>query len=119
MSDRGSFTVRGRDLKWRRLEPGDLAEYAAAIGPLEDDVALRTVRGRAFLLWLGFRRDQPELTFAEVFGWPVDLIASPAVSRLLRKAAPDLAVELPKPPPPVKGSGRPMYPWDYGYHIIP
>lgn len=110
MSDSGSFTLRGLDLKWHRLEAGDLAEYAAAIGPLEDDVAKRSVRGRAYLLFLSFRRDQPELTFAEVLAWGAGFIASPAVSRLLQKVAPELGIETPALPPSMfaKGATRPV-----------
>ena len=105
MRTEGRISLRGMDLGWRRLEPGDLAEFAAEVGPTDDQTALRSVRGRAFLLWLAFRRDQSSLTFADVLGWPVDLIASPNVSRFLQKAAPDLGIELPKPPPSMFGRG--------------
>jgi len=95
---RDDFTIRGTDYLWRPPTAADLAEWEREMGqPLTDQTALRSVHGRGYLLWLLFRRDQPDLTLDRVLAWGPSLIASPNISRLLDKACPQLGIEEPRP----------------------
>ncbi len=99
------FTVMGTDYLWSPPTAADLAEWEREIGqrPLTDQTALRSVHGRGYLLWLLFRRDQPDLTLDRVLAWGPNVIASPNISRLLNKACPQLGIE------EVKADPRHMY----------